>query len=379
MNQTQTRLMWAVDLLLPLSIALFLLPFDPRLSTLPIATWLIIQLIIANRSSGLLLQWSWLALLLFSVREWWFNNPPHPASIIDGLLLISAVVCASTVSPERWNRLLVLPALGFLPLLATLSSKPWTPNPFVGSNQAAYLFGLSFSIISIWLFARFQRSWLLLSVTPLSLLLFIFLWQTGSRAALVSALLSFLVVFVARQIKKKNFWKSVGLTTIILISTYLLRLLFSSNSGLPGLKAGSDLGRLMAYECYATLPFTGNNRFIYGVGFDRARELCQVEFQGLTLDHAHNLYLQIWTSTGILGVFAIFLIGLLLVRQYYCVRELMPEHICLCWQAACVYVMAQGLFDASLLHWPVILIYTGVLVGIPYSFKLPTSDASVSL
>ena len=372
MNRIPNQLMWAVDLLLPCSIALFLLPFDPRLSTLPIAAWLIIQLIIADRSSKLL-QWSWLALLLLSVREWWFNNPPHPASIIDGLLLISAIVCASAVSPERWNRLLVLPALGFLPLLATLSSKPWTPNPFVGSNQAAYLFGLFFSIVSIWLLAKLQRSWLLLAVSPFPLLLFIYLWQTGSRAALVSALVSCLVVFVFRQIKKKNFWKSVGFTSILLIIVYLLRAILSSNSSLPGLKAGSDLGRLMAYECFAALPFTGNNRLIYGVGFDRVGELCKVEFQGLTLDHAHNLYLQIWASTGILGVIGILLIVLLVLQQYSCVQELMSAPIRLCWQAASVYVVAQGFFDASFLHWPVILVYTGVLVGIPYSFKPTTS------
>ena len=377
MNRIVNRLMWATDLLLPCSMALFLLPFDPRLSTLPIATWLIIQLIVAGRSSRLL-QWSWLALLLFSVRDWWFNHPPHPASIIDGLLLISAIICASTVSPERWNRLLVLPALGFLPLLATLSSKPWTPNPFVGSNQAAYLFGLFFSIISIWLFAKLQRSWLLLAVSPFPLLLFIYLWQTGSRAALISGLASCLVVFAVSQIKKKNLWKSVGFTSIILIIAYLLRAIFSSNSSLPGFKTGSDLGRLMAYECFAALPFTGNNRLIYGVGFDRVGELCQVEFQGLTLDHAHNLYLQVWASTGILGVLGVLLLIFLVLRQYYSVRVLMPEPICMSWQAASVYVLAQGFFDASLLHWPVILIYTGVLVGIPYSFGSLTSNRSLS-
>ena len=158
-----------------------------------------------------------------------------------------------------------------------------------------------------------------------------------------------------------------------------MRVILSSNSSLPGLKAGSDLGRLMAYECFAALPFTGNNRLIYGVGFDRVGELCKVEFQGLTLDHAHNLYLQIWASTGILGVMGIILIVLLLLQQYSRIQELMPEPIRLCWQAASVYVLAQGFFDASLLHWPVILIYTGVLVGIPYSFKPAISERPLSL
>ena len=163
----------------------------------------------------------------------------------------------------------------------------------------------------------------------------------------------------------------------MLIFAYLLRAIFSSNSSLPGLKAGSDLGRLMVFECFAALPFTGNNRLIYGVGFDRVGELCQVEFQGLTLDHAHNLYLQIWASTGIFGIIGILLITFLTLRQHFCVHELMPEPIRLCWQAACVYVLAQGLFDASLLHWPLIIIYTGIVVGIPYSFKPKNSRSSL--
>ena len=358
--------------------ALFLLPFDPRLSTLPIALWLIVQLIIADRSSRLL-HWSWLTLLLFSVREWWFNNPPHPASITDGLLLISAIICASTISPERWNRLLILPTLGFLPLLATITSKPWTPNPFVGSNQAAYLFGLFFSVITIWIIAKFQKSWMLLGPALILVVTFVFLWQTGSRAALISVLASCLFVFVARQFKTKKFWKNLGLTSIILIIVYILRAIFSSSSSLPGLKAGSDAGRILAYQCFASLPFSGNNRFVYGVGFDRVGELCQVKFQGLTLDHAHNLYLQIWASTGILGIIGILLMSFMLIRQYYHIRELMPVHICLCWQVASVYVIVQGFFDASMLHWPLMLIYTGILVGMPYSYRAMTSEKSFKL
>ena len=160
---------------------------------------------------------------------------------------------------------------------------------------------------------------------------------------------------------------------------YLLRAIFSSNSNLPGIKAGSDVGRLMAYQCFAALPFSGNNRFVYGVGFDRVRELCQVEFQGLTLDHAHNLYLQIWASTGILGVIGIILIGFLVFRQYSYVRHIIPEHICLCWQAASVYVLTQGFFDVSLLHWPLILIFTGVFIGMPFSFNKANAVKASSL
>ena len=369
MNRIVNPFMWAVDLLLPCSMALFLLPFDPRLSTLPIATWLIIQLIIADHSSRLL-QWSWLALLLLSLREWWFNNPPHPASIIDGLLLISAIVAASTVAPERWDRLIALPAIGFLPLIFIISSKPWTPNPFVGANQAAYLFGLCVSILSVWLVDGPRRSLDYLIRFFLGLLAFVFLWQTGSRAALISSSVAFLVTIAIHKLSKQSFWRSFGIMFVAASFVYLLRVFFSSDSSLPGLKAGSDLGRLLAFQCFAGLPFTGNNRLLYGGGFDRVAELCQVDFQGLTLDHAHNLYLQIWASTGLLGSLGFGLLVYLLVKQYNSIEHRINIQLRMCWLACLVYTVSQGFFDLSLLHWPVTLIYTGILLGLPYSFRV---------
>ena len=376
MNRIVNRLMWVIDLLLPCSMALFLLPFEPRLSTLPIAAWLIIQLIVADRSSRLL-QWSWLALVLLSVREWWFNNPPHPASINDGVLLISAIVCASTVTPERWNRLIILPAIGFLPLLFTISSKPWTPNPFVGANQAAYLFGLSFSMLSVWLFVSMRRSWEYLVVFFLASLAFISLWQTGSRAALISLFVSFSVSIAVYLLSKQSLWRTLGLMSLAAGFVYLLRAILSSNSSLPGLKAGSDLGRLLAYQCFAGLPFTGNNRLLYGAGFDRVAELCQVEFQGLTLDHAHNLYLQIWAATGLLGFLGLGLLVCLILQQYIAVQNQIPAQLRMCWLASFIYTLTQGFFDVSLLHWPVALIYTGIILGLPYSFRDPRRIPSV--
>ena len=37
-------------------------------------------------------------------------------------------------------------------------------------------------------------------------------------------------------------------------------------------------------------------------------------------------------------------------------------------QLALLYTLIQGLFDLSLLHWPVTVVLTGVLLGIPLSW-----------
>ncbi len=360
--------MWALDLLLPCSIALFLLPFDPRLSTLPIAIWLLIQLISSDQFSRLVL-WPWFTLLLLSTRVWWFNDPPHPASINDVVLLLSGVVAGLSISPRRWSRLLFFPVIGFLPTLFTFSSKPWTPNPFIGANQGAYVFGLFLSILSVWSLVNFKKYFQLWMALPLAVIVFALLWQTGSRAALVSAIIASVIPYVMCQAREYRLWKSVVVVTAAMAFIYILRVILSSNPGLPGFKSGSDLGRLMAYDCFSRLPFTGNNRFIYGVGFDRVKELCQVDFQGLILDHAHNLYLQVWASTGILGILAIILLVVFLVQQYKIAYTHMPCDLQSCWQAVCIYTLAQGFFDASLLHWPVTLMVTGIFLGIPLSFR----------
>ena len=131
-------------------------------------------------------------LALFSVEIGGLTTP-SPASMTDGLL-ISAIICASTVSPDRWSGLLLLPALGFLPLLV-LSHRNLGLLTRLLDLINAYLFGLFFSIVTIWLFEKLQDLgcfWLQAHFHYF----FSFLWQTGSRAALVSALVSCLVVFV---------------------------------------------------------------------------------------------------------------------------------------------------------------------------------------
>lgn len=55
------------DLLLPLGLGLFLMPLDPRISSLPLMLWILVQLLGASEQRRWAL-WPLLALLLLNTR-----------------------------------------------------------------------------------------------------------------------------------------------------------------------------------------------------------------------------------------------------------------------------------------------------------------------
>lgn len=83
----------------------------------------------------------------------------------------------------------------------------------------------------------------------------------------------------------------------------------------------SDKGRIDLWRCYMSLPFSGDNSFLFGVGYGKARQLCQIYLprRKLPLTHAHNFPLQIWAESGTLPLaalfFALLILGLRLLSQ----------------------------------------------------------------
>ena len=129
----------AVDFLLPVSIALFLLPgLDPGLSTIPVFIWLFFNFLFSKQS----LHFFALPLifaLLFSAHSLFVNSPPHPVSITDALLFAVALGSSAFVDMHRWKRIFILVPLSLLPSLPLVTSRPWIPNELAGVNQNAYL------------------------------------------------------------------------------------------------------------------------------------------------------------------------------------------------------------------------------------------------
>lgn len=355
---------WAWDLLLPTAAALHLSPVDPSLCAIPAVLWLALQMLWAPKERRWAL-WPLLFVLLVMGRSWLLNEATGFISSNDLLLIIISMLAASGISADRWRRLIKLP-LWALPLIAlSVGPRPWSPNPLTGVNQGAYLLGLLLVLALSWWSSQPQGRgrWL---AAMASLLAAALVWQTGSRAALMGSLAALLVVLVQEHSKSaRQLLTRCSLAALALGGTFIAVSL--SKHATAGL---SDLGRIQIFNCYASLPFSGNNRLIYGIGFLKQTSFCQELVTSGRLTHAHNLFLQLWANTGLLGLLGLALLVTLLWQAWRS-APLTPllRHSGL---AVLVYVVIQACVDVSVSHWPVAQIFTGIFLAIPLA-KTPAA------
>ena len=367
--QLMARGQWMVlvDLLLPVSVLMFLLPVNPSISSIPAVLWVLLQLTFAPNGRRWA-AWPMVFVLLLLSRSWWLHEMPHPVAAEDGVLFVAALLASACVTPQRWPVLLRLQLLVLPFLLFQLGPKPWTPNPLAGANQGGYVLGLLLLLAFAWFWQSKQSYWQSLLAGGATALAGVMVWQTGSRAAVVAAVVSAALLWIKQGSRFGVFWKRgvllLGLGAVALAFKQLLR---PSSTGIPGIDLSSDTGRLAIAQCYGAIPFSGNNRFLYGIGFDRAGEFCADPIHGGVADHAHNLYLQLFASTGVLGLFGFLLLLAMLLRAWHISSSTMDAYPRQVGQLVLLYTLIQGCLDLSLLHWPVTLVLTGVLLGIPLS------------
>ena len=355
------------DLLLALAGCFFLLPLSPSLSSVPVVIWVIIQLLFAPLDRRWV-AWPTLFVLLLFSRSWWLNQMPHPVAAQDGVLLVGSLLAAACVQPQRWQILLRLPLLVLPVLLFQLGPKPWTPNPFAGPNQGGYLLGLILLLALACFWQQNQSQWQRLLAGIATALASVMVWQTGSRAALVAASIAAALLWIQQGTLFGSIWKRGLLFSVLgAVALAVKQLLQPSSTGIPGIDLSSDTGRLAIARCYTAIPFSGNNRFLYGIGFDRTGEFCADPIHGGVADHAHNIYLQLFASTGVLGIVGLVLLLALLVVVWRSAAPGMEPFPRTAGQLVLIYTLVQGFLDLSLLHWPVTLVFTGVMLGLPFS------------
>ena len=354
-----------LDLLLPITLAFFLNPINPLFSASTGFFWLVIQLLSSPNNQRWAL-WPLLFLLLLMSRTWLLNESSSVVSSNDFLLIIIAMLAASSIPQERWTRLIKL-ILMSLPIIGlNLGHKPWQPNPSVGVNEGAYLLGLFLVLALCWLNSTpNKRERLLAGLT--SFLATILVWQAGSRAALLASSAAILIVISQnRSGSLMEFFKRLLLPISGLISTIILLSTISNRNFI------SDLGRLQIFKCYASIPLSGNNRALYGIGFFHKSSFCQNPVSSGMLSHAHNLYLQLWANTGLLGLLsiAIFAVYLWIIWR----SANLPPILKQVGLSVLVYLLLINCFDVSLFHWPVTQIFTGIFLAIPMSRISSTVD-----
>jgi O-antigen ligase len=365
-----------IDLLLPTAIILFLMPINPVISSVPASAWVMLQLAFApaEKRWGL---WPMAFVILATARTWWLHEMHNPASSEDILLVVASFLAASWVSASRWTlmlKMLLLP----LPLIAiNLGSPPWSVNLFVGRNPNAYLIGLV-SIISIcMLFDQHKNKIYIVIPFIASILSILLLWQAQSRAGMIATAAAIGIVKLKDEYFRGRFLKAFTITVVtgiaLLISLKFMRPSSIINSA--GIDFKSDLGRLQIQNCYMQLPFSGNNRFIYGIGFEHKDKFCKDEMITGVLEHAHNIYIQVWANTGIIGLIGMLLFLALLVTQWRKKDKYLNPTLSRVGLAILIYVLLQGAFDASVIYWPITQVFTGILLAIPFCAADNSNDS----
>ena len=379
--QLMARGQWMafVDLLLPASALTFLLPINPSISSIPAVVWVLIQLTFAPRERRWA-AWPMMFVLMLISRSWWLNEMSHPVSFQDGLIFAAALLAGACVSQKRWPSLLIsLLLISSAPMLLreTMWFRPWIPNPLAGLNQSAYLLGLISLVAAAWCWSLATRSVFKYLIFGFAAINFFLVWQIGSRASILSVPLSISIVWSLQRLQIQNLCRNTLLLFGLAFSALLAKQTLSpSKYLLPGLDVSSDMGRLEIWRCYVSIPFSGNNRFLYGIGFDRASEFCRDPIQGGVAEHAHNLYFQLFASSGILGLAGLMLLLVLLGSSWRDVGDQLDPLVSRAGHLMLTYTLIQGCFDLSLLHWPVTLVLTGLLLGIPLGTSRPAWSKS---
>ena len=356
-----------IDLLLPAAIILFLMPTNPVMSSVPASAWVMLQLALAPAEKRWAL-WPMAFVILATARTWWLHEMHNPASSEDILLVVASFLAASWVSASRWILLLKMLLIP-LPLVAiNLGSQPWNVNSFTGRNSNAYLIGLV-AVISICMLFNQHRSKIDYVIPFIASILSIFLlWQAQSRAGMIATAAAIGIVKLKDEYFRGRFLKASTITAAagvaILISLRFMRP--SSIINAAGIDFKSDLGRLQIQNCYINLPFSGNNRFLYGIGFEHKDKFCKDEMITGVLEHAHNIYIQVWANTGIIGLIGMLLFLALLIAQWRKKDKYLNPILSRAGLALLIYVLLQGAFDATIIYWQVTQVFTGILLAIPF-------------
>jgi len=356
-----------IDLLLPAAIILFLMPTNPVISSVPASAWVMLQLALAPAEKRWAL-WPMAFVILATARTWWLHEMHNPASSEDILLVVASFLAASWVSASRWILLLKMLLIP-LPLVAiNLGSQPWNVNSFTGRNSNAYLIGLV-AVISICMLFNQHRSKIDYVIPFIASILSIFLLlQAQSRAGMIATAAAIGIVKLKDEYFRGRFLKASTITAAagvaILISLRFMRP--SSIINAAGIDFKSDLGRLQIQNCYINLPFSGNNRFLYGIGFEHKDKFCKDEMITGVLEHAHNIYIQVWANTGIIGLIGMLLFLALLIAQWRKKDKYLNPILSRAGLALLIYVLLQGAFDATIIYWQVTQVFTGILLAIPF-------------
>lgn len=352
-----------------------------------------------------------LGMLMLNVRQVMLDEGTIPSSHMDMVLMVAAFLCGYGRSRGWWLRTMGAVAVG---ILIGVSGNFQVVFDFVRfgieyhalaltKNQTALLAGLAVLCGGTSLAAS-RNLWTRLLFAGSLCASLLLLRAADSRAGiamlLVALLLSALLLWGRRWmevvrsgnplLRHKKIFIAAGLLLLALTIGVSVLIKSSHDSMLPaGLdqmygeeNLENDASRIRVYSCYLGLPFTGNNRFIYGVGYGSAMKgMCTAAEVGRSLSHAHNLILQIWAETGLVG--ALFLLPSLSWILWRVIKNISkadrsPSPLLLFSGSAFVfYLLLFNMVELGMIKVPVLMALFGTFLAAPFSSTLLGEEPSL--
>lgn len=219
-------------------------------------------------------------------------------------------------------------------------------------NPNVFGFYINFIVLSICVSERSNLNKLTL-ITGIACLVLTF-----SRASWVSLILSLLITGF---IEKKYFKYALYISIIIFLSDYLLGV-----GRLNLNKAVEDSSFAYRLEIWRTTLLITRDNFLCGIGFGTLKEYVTIYSTIVknNIEHSHNIYLQVFLETGLVGfvLFSIFIknIVIKLYNKVFVDKNNYEEWLC----AFSIFIMTMthGVVDSVALT-PQIMILMSIYIG----------------
>jgi hypothetical protein len=347
-----------------------------------------LALLLLNHAGQEPMRYLYLTLLLLSTRIYLQGDERYlwsEISLFDYILIILAFAASHRLPVAFWKLLFPAAAIA-LPLGGLIShqlrSGAAALDPFnagtLSINQTAFLMGacLSLSLCCLWKAATGRRPirlrlalstfWALASLVPLALVI-----STGSRFGVGLGLLCpAIILAVADRDRLAGGWRwlqaalkpiasPLGRSLAAPWSRLILKL-----TGL-GLLAGgaaalalriyanpqnqlSDMHRLHLLRCYFSIPFSGHNRLVHGMGFTRASQtLCQNIGLIKGSSHAHNIFAQVAADNGLFAMLAILAVAAWAMKRSFLMASRNKQEVTLCAASLNLFILTSLLIEGG--------------------------------
>jgi O-antigen ligase len=391
---------WIQSVILALAVIALFQQTDLQISSGLVLIWLVLSLLRQAHAH----PWTFvlLGLLMLNLRWVVLDEGPTPVSPVDYILMLTAFGCGFGRAPAWWLRqasiIAVATLIGVGLQLDVVADFAYYGIEYhiaaLTKNQTALLAGLASLCSLIGLLAA-RLAWSRLLHTLCLAAGLILLRAADSRAGLGmvgiavlgAALMAFgprLVALARRRFGPLRRQLLIGgfVVVAVLLMAWLLMQLRPDLSPASGGAGGgwsygeenleNDIARLRLWNCYLGLPFTGSNRFIWGVGYEKAwRVLCTAQQVGRPLSHAHNLLLQVWAENGFVGaVFFLVWLGWIFRRIAKNIRQASAGRgriVLFASSAVVIYLLGFNLVELGMVKIPLFLLFFGLFLAFPFS------------